>query len=126
MGQGYAPGPIGQRLRYVERIVSIARPDTDAPEANCVSGRPFRIAVAGDLADMQTEIEGFESTLFWSVIVLGVSMTVAMALFVRLGPFAAGEDIGCPGRHPRRTIRTAWRGAIPAKSSPWRTNSTPS
>jgi signal transduction histidine kinase len=85
MEQGYAPFPLGQRLRYVERIVSIARPDTDAPEASCATSRLFRIAVAGDLRDIQAEIDGFESTLFWSVIALGASMTLAMALFVRLG-----------------------------------------
>lgn len=85
MVQGYAPGFLGQRLRYVERIVSIARPDTDVPDASCVGSRLFRIAVAGDLRDVEAEIEGFESTLFWSVIALGGSMTLAMALFVRLG-----------------------------------------
>lgn len=85
MEQGYAPGFLGQRLRYVERIVSIARPDTDVPDASCVGSRLFRIAVAGDLRDVEAEIEGFESTLFWSVIALGGSMTLAMALFVRLG-----------------------------------------
>jgi signal transduction histidine kinase len=85
MVQGYAEGYLGQRLRYVERIVSIARPDTDVPEAACVGSRLFRIAVAGDLRDVEAEIKGFESTLFWSVIALGASMTLAMALFVRLG-----------------------------------------
>ncbi len=83
--QGYASGPLEQNLRFVERVVSIARPDTEAAEDNCVSSRLFRMSVAGDMRDMQDEIEAFESTLFWSVIALGVSMTVAMALFVRLG-----------------------------------------
>jgi signal transduction histidine kinase len=83
--RGSAPGPIGQQLRYVERIVSIARPDTEVQDASCVSSRPFRIAVAGDLSDIQIEIQAFESTLFWSIIALGASMTLAMALFVRLG-----------------------------------------
>jgi len=83
--QGYASGPLDQKLRFVERVVSIARPDTEAPEENCVSSQLFRISVAGDMRDMQAEIDGFEATLFWSVIALGGSMTLAMALFVRLG-----------------------------------------
>jgi signal transduction histidine kinase len=83
--QGYASGPLGQQLRFVERVVSIARPDTELAEENCVANRLFRISVAGDMRDLQAEIEGFEITLFWSVIALGGSMTVAMALFVRLG-----------------------------------------
>jgi signal transduction histidine kinase len=36
-------------------------------------------------SDIQIEIQAFESTLFWSIIALGASMTLAMALFVRLG-----------------------------------------
>jgi len=85
MERGYLPGPLRQELRYVERIVSIARPDSETSDAACASSRLFRIAVAGDLTDVQAEIQGFESTLFWSVIALGASMTIAMALFVRLG-----------------------------------------
>lgn len=83
--QGYASGPLDQKLRFVERVVSIARPDTEAPEENCISSQLFRISVAGDIRDMQADIDGFETTLFWSVIALGGSMSVAMALFVRLG-----------------------------------------
>jgi signal transduction histidine kinase len=83
--KGYASGPLDQQLRFVERVVSISRPDTELAAENCVPNRLFRISVAGDMRDLQAEIEGFETTLFWSVIALGGSMTLAMALFVRLG-----------------------------------------
>lgn len=81
----YAPGPIGQSLRVVERTVSITRPESAPGEEACVQSRLFRIAVAGDIRDMENEIQSFESILFWSIIVLGLGMAFAMALFVRLG-----------------------------------------
>lgn len=95
--KGYADGPIKQNLRYVERVVSIAHADTDdadAPAAGtvpapsdtkCVGSRAFRIAIAGDLNDIESEIASFNNILFWSVIVLGLSMAGAMAMFVRWG-----------------------------------------
>ncbi|MEQ1754149.1 MAG: HAMP domain-containing sensor histidine kinase [Micropepsaceae bacterium] len=108
--KGYADGPIGQNLRYVERVVSITHSDSDGNDADgaeasvnstagngasgpstnsndskCVGSRLFRIAIASDLNDIESEIESFNTILFWSVIALGVSMAGAMALFVRLG-----------------------------------------
>ena len=83
--KGYAAGPIGQHLRYVERVVSIARPETEGADAQCLSSKTYRIVVAGDMKDVESEIESFDTTLFWSVLILGLSMAAAMALFVRLG-----------------------------------------
>ena len=83
--RGYTSGPISQDLRYVESVVSITRPDSDDNSMPCITSKSFRISVAGDVKDIQSEINSFDSTLFWSVLGLGFSMTAAMALFVRLG-----------------------------------------
>ncbi|MDZ4740864.1 MAG: sensor histidine kinase [Alphaproteobacteria bacterium] len=83
--KGYAPGPIQQRLRLVERIVSLSGSDSPAPGAKCSGNKPFRIAIAADMKDIESEVESFNSTLFWSVVALGLSLVAAMALFVRLG-----------------------------------------
>jgi signal transduction histidine kinase len=83
--KGYVTGPISQHLRYVERVVSIARPETEGAEANCLTSKTYRIVVAADMKDVESEIEAFDNTLFWSVLTLGLSMAVAMALFVRMG-----------------------------------------
>jgi len=83
--KGYANGPISQTLRYVESVVSIARPDSDDNRMPCTASRSFRIAVAADMKDSESELASFNTILFWSVLVLGLSMTAAMAAFVRLG-----------------------------------------
>jgi signal transduction histidine kinase len=83
--RGYTAGPISQNLRYVESVVSIARPDTDDNSMPCTASKTFRIAVAADMKDADLELNSFNTILFWSIVVLGLSMTAAMAAFVRLG-----------------------------------------
>ena len=83
--KGYTIGPISQTLRYVESVVSIARPDTDDNSMPCVASKSFRIVVAADMKDAESELSSFNTILFWSVAILGLSMTAAMAGFVRLG-----------------------------------------
>ena len=83
--KGYATGPIKQRLRFVERIVSLPGSENQPDGANCSGNQSFHILVAGDLKDIESEVEGFNNTLFWSVIFLGLSLVAAMALFVRWG-----------------------------------------
>lgn len=83
--KGYTIGPISQTLRYVESVVSIARPDTDDNSMPCVASKSFRIVVAVDMKDAESELSSFNTILFWSVVILGLSMTAAMAAFVRLG-----------------------------------------
>lgn len=83
--RGYTAGPISQNLRYVESVVSITRPDSDANSMPCTTSRSFRILVAADMKDSVSELNSFNTILFWSVLVLGLSMTAAMAAFVRLG-----------------------------------------
>jgi signal transduction histidine kinase len=83
--KGYAPGPLNQRLRFVERIVSIPGPETAAATSDCIRDAPFRFTVAGDMRDVESEIETFNAILFWSVMGLGLGLVAAMAVFVRLG-----------------------------------------
>ncbi len=83
--KGYAGGPIGQNLRFIERIVSLPGSEPEAGATACSGDKVFRITIAGDLNDIESEVKSFNTTLFGSVIVLGVSLFAAMALFVRLG-----------------------------------------
>jgi signal transduction histidine kinase len=85
VSKGYTAGPISQSLRYVETVVSIARPDSDDNSMPCTTSKSFRIAVAADMKDAELELNSFNTILFWSVVVLGLSMSAAMAAFVRLG-----------------------------------------
>ena len=83
-----AQGPINQNLRILEKVVSISRTDhaESAPtESPCVTSKMFKISAAADLKDMESELESFNNTLFWSVIGLGLTMAFFMAIFVRLG-----------------------------------------
>lgn len=86
--KSYAPGPISQNLRLVEKVVSISRADSDegaSTDTPCVTSKTLKIGAAADLKDIESELESFNNTLFWSVIGLGLSMALAMAIFVRWG-----------------------------------------
>lgn len=79
----YVTGPKKQRLRYVERVISLPAPDTEPPTP--AADRRFRVAVAGDVRDVEAEIEAFNATLLWSVVILAVGLIGAMVVQVRLG-----------------------------------------
>lgn len=81
---GYTVGPKKQRLRFVERVVSL--PDeTLSAAAVPQQDRLYRFTVAGDVSDVEAEIDSFNTTLLWSVIVLGAGLIAAMFIQVRLG-----------------------------------------
>lgn len=82
---GYVVGPKKQSLRYVERTVSLPAPDEVEGGQQCRGESSFNIAVAGDLKDVDAEIDSFNSTLFWSVAVLAAGLLGAMIVQVRLG-----------------------------------------
>lgn len=67
-------GPRGQRLRVTERPI---RFESD--------GRPFRYAVAGDLAEVAAELRPFRVTLAWSLGLLGLGLIIAVIIQVRFG-----------------------------------------
>lgn len=74
---GYAEGPEGQYLRVVSRRVDLTpalRSDGD-----------YTFIVAGDVAEMERQISEFNTTLFWSFLLLGLGLIVAILLQVRIG-----------------------------------------
>ncbi len=74
---GSAEGPEGQYLRVVSRRVDLTpaqRSDGD-----------YTFIVAGDMAEVERQISEFNTTLFWSFLLLGVGLIVAILLQVRIG-----------------------------------------
>jgi signal transduction histidine kinase len=74
---GSAEGPEGQYLRVVSRRVDLTplqRSDGD-----------YTFTVAGNMAEVERQISEFNTTLFWSFLLLGVGLIVAILLQVRIG-----------------------------------------
>ena len=83
---GYVTGPKLQNLRYAERQVSLPAPDETEEGQKCTGAdAKFRIMVAADLKDVEADVAGFNSTLFWSIGILGATLIGAMVLQVRWG-----------------------------------------
>jgi signal transduction histidine kinase len=74
---GTAVGPENQRLRVLSRRVSL---DTDND-----SNANFTFLVAGDTAEVERQTSEFNNTLFWSFLILGLGLTGAILLQVRIG-----------------------------------------
>ncbi len=70
------PGPDGQKLRVVERIITLG-PNADAPR--------YSYLVAADEATYQKEVSAFLTTLTLAFLALGLGMMVATFLQVRYG-----------------------------------------
>ncbi len=83
---GYVTGPKQQQLRYVERVVSFPAADETDEGQKCVGqDTKVRIMVAADMKDVEAEVASFNSTLFWSIVILGAGLIGAMVLQVRWG-----------------------------------------
>ena len=78
---GFATGPENQHLRVLSRRVAF--PISATPELNDI--RAYTFMVAGDLAAVDAEIAAFNGTLFWSFLLLGLGLVVAVFLQVRVG-----------------------------------------
>jgi signal transduction histidine kinase len=85
LARGYAHGPEGQELRYVVRRISF--PDMAALANGKADAKPKRylFAVAADRAKGEAEVASFETTLLWSLGALGLFLTAATLLQVRVG-----------------------------------------
>jgi signal transduction histidine kinase len=68
------PGPDGQKLRLIAREITLDGTD-----------RPLEFAVVGDRAEIVADTARFNSTLFWSLGLLGTGLVLAMFLQVRFG-----------------------------------------
>jgi signal transduction histidine kinase len=85
MRLGYATGPKQQRLRYAQRVVSLPPAEAAEGAPACKVGPRVRIAVAGDLSDIEADIAEFDNTLVWSVSIMGAGLIGLMIMLVRLG-----------------------------------------
>jgi signal transduction histidine kinase len=74
---GSAVGPENQRLRVVSRKVDLT------PDGN--SKDTYTFLVAGDMAEVDRQTSEFDSTLFWSFLLLGVGLISAILVQVRIG-----------------------------------------
>ena len=81
---GYVTGPKQQNLRYAERVVSFPASDEADEGKTCVGGS-FRVMVAADLKDVDADVASFNTTLLWSIAILGAGLIGAMVLQVRWG-----------------------------------------
>jgi len=78
---GEAAGPDGQHLRVVQQRIEFPDTATATPDDTLA----FRITVAGDMAAVDEQIEGFNGTLIWSFLLLGLGLVLAVFLQVRIG-----------------------------------------
>lgn len=83
--KAFVLGPKGQRLRVVERVVSFPASDEEEAGKTCVGNKNVRLLVAGDLKDVEADVAGFNSTLSWSIVMLGAGLILLMFVQVRLG-----------------------------------------
>ena len=74
---GSAVGPENQRLRVVSRKVDLTTDDNRQDS--------YTFLVAGDMADVERQTSEFNTTLFWSFLLLGVGLIGAILVQVKIG-----------------------------------------
>ena len=74
---GTAVGPEGQMLRVVSRRVDLTPDNADDGE--------YTFLVAGDLAEVERQTAEFNTTLFWSFLLLGLGLIGAILVQVKIG-----------------------------------------
>jgi len=74
---GSAAGPENQRLRVVSRRVDLT--PENGSDAN------FTFLVAGDMAEVDRQTRDFDTTLFWSFLLLGFGLIAAILVQVKVG-----------------------------------------
>jgi signal transduction histidine kinase len=83
--KGYITGPHGQHLRFIERDISVRNLAAEAREGEQQQPHAYRIAVAADLAGLQAEVSAFNTTLAWSLALLGLGLLAAILVQVLVG-----------------------------------------
>ena len=77
---GHGDGPEDKRLRFVSQRIEFP------PTAKDQTGpRVFLFTVAADVSVVDDEVAGFNGTLFWSFLVLGIGLVLAILIQVRIG-----------------------------------------
>jgi len=74
---GNAVGPGNQQLRVVSRRVDLT-PDNSADA-------DYTFLVAGDLSEVERQTRDFNTTLFWSFLLLGLGLIAAILVQVKVG-----------------------------------------
>lgn len=74
VGRAFGAGPDGEALRVIARDIVLPGFET-----------PTRFTVAADLSGVEREVQRFNSTLAWSLGVLGLGLIVAVLIQVRYG-----------------------------------------
>ena len=103
--ESYVDGPDDQRLRLIERVVTL-------PSAERVV-----VAVAGDATDIEREMAGFNRALVLNFLVLGLGLVAVASFQVRWGlrPLTAiSQEIA----RIREGDQTAISGAVPHEIAP--------
>ncbi|MGN6516302.1 MAG: ATP-binding protein [Rhizomicrobium sp.] len=78
---GHAFGPENQHLRVVSQHVEFPVLSTPSPKDT----RSYRFLVAGNSAQIETEVARFNGTLLWSFAILGAGLILAILIQVRIG-----------------------------------------
>jgi signal transduction histidine kinase len=78
---GYAEGPDAQPLRVLEQRLEFPIRSTRRKD----DFRAYKFLVAGDRNPVELDVARFNSTLFWSFVILGAGLIIAIFLQVRVG-----------------------------------------
>ena len=78
---GHGEGPDNQHVRIVERRIEFPIRSTRDPH----DARAYTFLVAGNVAQIETEVTRFDTMLFWSFAVLGLGLIAAIFVQVRVG-----------------------------------------
>jgi signal transduction histidine kinase len=110
---GHAAGPDNQRLRVLSQrvqfpITATARPDDTTN---------YTFLVAGDLSDVDAQTREFNGILFWSFLLLGLGLVVAILLQVRIGLLPLRQVSEALGRIRDGKARRL-EGKFPAEIAP--------
>ncbi len=109
-----AKGPENQSLRVLSRSVDLTPDDTK--DLN------YTFLVAGDEADVDRQTREFNTTIFWSFLLLGFGLIGAILVQVKIGLLPLAPRVQGVGQDPQRRGRAGWKANFPPRSSRWRRN----
>jgi signal transduction histidine kinase len=114
--RGYTTGPEDQELRYVVRRISF--PDMGAlARGEETTPKIYQFAIAADRSNSQAEAARFDQTLLWSLGALGVFLTIATLIQVRVG-LAPLRDVRARLAAIRAGKAQRLEGRFPAEIAP--------
>ena len=89
------------------------------------SDADYTFLVAGDMAAVERQTREFNTTLFWSFLLLGLGLIAAILVQVKVGlaPLAQGVSAAWPRSATAK--RGGWTEISPPRSRRWPPNSIP-